>query len=1082
MRFLPKWTLSHRTVAFLVVGVIIFMGIRSFLAMPRRQMPSIPIPVAQVITMWPGASTEDMEALVTKKLELRFSEIGDVKAVYSTTKPGMSIIIVELVYGKPTKENWDKLRNKVDQARTELPRGVIGPDVNDEFADTAALLLTVSGKRFTYRQLKKYCERIRDRLKRIDSVAKVEIVGGQEEIVNLTTRPTLSVTDLPSLYRAASTLKQKNIVFPGAEIYPGDNVVKLKTSGRISRVRQLEDIILSQNPQTGSVTTVKDLFRVRRTYRRPKHLIRYRGVKSMALSVTMREGRNVIKMGKKVDAALAELKASLPKDLHIDKVADQPKLVNESINDFMINLAEAIAIVLVVAMLFMGVRAGLVMAFAIPMSMLLAFIALKLIGWDLQTISIASLIMALGMLVDNAIVITDNIYAKMEEGLGPFEASWQGASELTAPVLTSTLTTVAIFLPLGFMSSISGDFIRSIPVVVSTVLVASFLVAMTVTPLAGYFLLRLKKTQVPEQDDEPEPEPEPEDNDDDAKDKKHDPLKTTRELPRAAMISTTMPAIKAPPGEKRNWLGTVGAGYSWLMTAALKRPWMVIAISVGAFFASCAGMYVVPKEFFPNAERDTFVIDVWLPEGSDIEATDRVVKRLEKRLNREKKVARFSAYVGKGAPRFELGLNPEAQAPNYGLLVVTTKDEKYTPGLVTQLQKEFDKTIADGRVTAKQFQAGPAVANPVAVRIFGEDLVVLRQLAERTKSMLREVSGTYDIKDSLGYNLPNLDVRVDDYRASLAGLDNQAVAQGLHNQVSGIDAGSFLEGDLMIPIRMRIPTFLRKNAQVFASANLPLYAAQGNARSTLLQLASIHPRWDVSRIDRRNNERYVTVSCKVRNVLASQVIAKVEPKLKKMALPSGYRYEVAGEAESRNEGFADLGNAMVIGIILIIILLVLQFNSLRHTLVILGTLPLALVGALGGLLITGNAFGFMAFLGIISLMGVVVNNALVLLDYVQTKIAKGLDYIEALRVAGLRRMRPILLTMLTTVGGLVPLYLTGGALWEAMAAVLIFGLMVATVLTLVVIPCVYAVVVKDRDQKAFETQAAAEAEIAEETA
>jgi multidrug efflux pump len=1074
MRFLPKWTLSHRTVAFLVIGVVIYMGVTSFLAMPRRQMPAIPIPIAQVITMWPGASTEDMEALVTKKLELRFSEISDVKAVYSTTKPGMSIIIVELVYGKPTKENWDKLRNKVDQVRHELPKGVMGPDINDEFADTAALLLTVSGDRFSYRQLKQYCERIRDRLKRIDSVGKVEIAGAQEEIVNLTTRPTLSVSDLPSLYKAASTLKKKNIVFPGAEIYPGGNVVKLKTSGRISEVRQLESIILSQNPRTGHVTTVKDLFRVKRTYRRPKHLIRARGVKSMAISVTMREGHNVIKMGMKVDTALAELKTSLPKDLRIEKVADQPKLVNKSIQDFMINLAEAIAIVLVVAILFMGVRSGLIMAFAIPMSMLLAFIVLKLIGWDLQTISIASLIIALGMLVDNAIVITDNIYAKIEEGQSPFEAAWKGTSELTAPVLTSTLTTVAIFLPLGFMPSISGDFIRSIPVVVSTVLVASFLVAMTVTPMASYYFLRIKKKLAPP----PEPEQEPtsddkptakgdsnkDGNDDAEEEKRSDPLKTTRELPRAAMISSTMPSIKAPPGEKRNWLGTLGAGYSRLMTGALRRPWLVIAISVGAFFASCAGMYVVPKEFFPNAERDTFVIDVWLPEGSDIEATDRVVKRVERRLAREQKVARYSAFVGKGAPRFELGLNPEAQAPNYGLLVVTTTDEKHTPGLVSRLQKEFDKTIADGRVTAKRFQAGPAVANPVEVRIFGEDLVVLRRLAERTKGLLRAVSGTYDIKDSLGYNLPNLDVRVDDYRASLAGLDNQAVAQGLRNQVSGIDAGSFLEGDEMIPIRMRIPTFLRRNAQVFASANLPLYASQGKARSTLLQLASIHPRWDVARIDRRNNERYVTVSCKVRNVLASQVITKVAPKLKKLGLPAGYRYEIAGEAESRNEGFADLGNAMFMGVILIIILLVLQFNSLRHTLVILGTLPLALVGALLGLLITGNAFGFMAFLGIISLMGVVVNNALVLLDFVQVKIAEGLDYREALRVAGLRRMRPILLTMLTTVGGLIPLMLTGGALWEAMSAVLIFGLMVATLLTLVVIPCVYAVVVKDRDQ------------------
>lgn len=1074
MRFLPKWALSHRTVSFLVIGVIIFMGVRSYLAMPRRQMPAIPIPIAQVITMWPGASTEDMEALVTKKLELRFSEISDVKAVYSTTKPGMSVLIVELVYGSKTKENWDKLRNKVDQVRAELPPGVIGPDINDEFADTAALLLSVSGKRFSYRQLKEYSERIRDRLKRIDSVGKVEIVGDQKEIVNLTTRPTLTVKDLPSLYKAASTLKQKNIVFPGAEIYPGDNVVKLKTSGRISRVKQLEDIILSQNPRTGHVTTVKDLFRVQRTYRRPHHFIRHNGVKSMAISVTMRKGRNVIKMGEQVDLALAELKTSLPKDLRIAKVANQPKLVNESIKDFMINLGEAIAIVLVVAMLFMGVRSGVVMAFAIPMSMLLGFIVLKLIDWDLQTISIASLIIALGMLVDNAIVITDNIYAKLEEGLEPFEASWRGAAELTTPVLTSTLTTVAIFLPLGFMSSISGDFIRSIPVVVSTVLLASFVVAMTVTPLASYFLLRIKQATSPEPqpESEPEPEPEPEDDpesgdDDDTAPKKNKHLATTRELPKSVMISTTMPTIAPPPGVKRGMLGTVGAGYSWFMTGALKRPWLVIGVSMAFFFASCASIMVVPKEFFPNAERDTFVIDVWLPEGSDIKATDRVVKQLEKRLSKEKNVARHTAFVGKGAPRFELGLNPEAQAPNYGLLVVKTTAKKHTPGIVSRLQREFDKTIADGQITAKQFQAGPAVANPVEVRIYGEDLVVLRQLADKTKALLRAVSGTYDIKDSLGFNLPNLDVRVDDYRASLARLDNQAVAKGLRNQISGVDAGSFLEGDEMIPIRMRIPTFLRKNAQVFASADMPIYAAQGNARSTLLQLASIHPRWDVARIDRRDNSRYVTVSCKVRNVLASQVIEKVEPKLKKLGFPAGYRYELAGEAEKRNEGFADLGNAMFIGVILIIVLLVLQFNSLRHTLVILGTLPLALVGAMAGLLITGKAFGFMAFLGIISLMGVVVNNALVLLDYVQTKVAEGLDYREALRVAGLRRMRPILLTMLTTVGGLIPLLLTGGALWESMAAVLIFGLMVATLLTLVVIPCVYAVVVKDRDHVAL---------------
>ena len=494
MKLWPKYAVSYRAVSIMALVLCIFLGSSSFIKLPKRDMPHIPVPIAKVITYYPGASTLDVETLVTKKLEHSFSEIEGVETVSSQSKPGVSIITIQLVYGTETQKSWDKLRNKVEEIKPELPSGIQGPNVNDTFSSTSAMMLAVYGKRFSYRQLEDYAKNIRDELKRIGSVGKVSITGTQEQVVYLYAKRKLASADIPNFWKVSGVLKSKNVLYPGAEVLPGMLKVKLQTSGRLSTVGQLRKVVLKHHPQTGKVVRVEDIFTVKRTYKEPKALIRYNGHRALVLAIEMRERKNVIQMGRKIEKSLLLMRASLPKSLKLSKISDQPTLVRTSIVNFMSNLLQAIGIVLVVAMLFMGVRSGLIMAIAIPLSIMLAFIIMGWVQWDLQQLSIAGLIIALGMLVDNAIVITDNIYIKLQEGLSSFEASWRGASDIAVPVLMSTLTTVAVFFPLSLMPSISGDFIRSIPVVVGIVLVSSFLIAMTITPLMSFYLLKVKKT------------------------------------------------------------------------------------------------------------------------------------------------------------------------------------------------------------------------------------------------------------------------------------------------------------------------------------------------------------------------------------------------------------------------------------------------------------------------------------------------------------------------------------------------------------------------------------------------------------
>ena len=477
------------------------------------------------------------------------------------------------------------------------------------------------------------------------------------------------------------------------------------------------------------------------------------------------------------------------------------------------------------------------------------------------------------------------------------------------------------------------------------------------------------------------------------------------------------------------------------------------------------GFVVIGKEFFPKAEREMFIIDVWLPEGYTLSSTQKIVKKIEGQLKKEKNIKYYASFIGEGSPRFDSGVVPEARSSNYSQIIIRTSSIEATPKLAAKLQKQFDRTITGARVTVKEFQRGPSTGTPVQLRIYGENLLVLRNLASKVKKRLRRIHGTYDITDTAGYKVLNMNVQVSDYRASLVGLDNLAVAKMLRIWLEGYDAGSIIDGDYNVPIVLRGATILQTRLGIFQNAAIPISAEKSSANASLLAIAAMHPRWDDARIDRRNNQRYVVVSSQVDGVLASEVLNRIRPQLTKIDIPVGYRMEIAGSEEKRAEGFADLADAMSLGLLLLLLLLVIQFNSFRLTTIILATFPLSLIGAILGLFFTGNAFGFMAFLGVVSLCGVVVNNALILLDFVQVRLREGSHYIEALQDAGLRRMRPILLTTLTTVGGLIPLFLTGGAMWNPMASVLIFGLLSSTILTLVVVPCLYVVLVGDREQR-----------------
>jgi multidrug efflux pump subunit AcrB/outer membrane protein TolC len=769
--------------------------------------------------------------------------------------------------------------------------------------------------------------------------------------------------------------------------------------------------------RTGQPVYIGDLANVDRVYKDPTQYARSRGERAIMLSVEMQEGNNIVDFGKEVHASLDRLHPLLPPDLKIEFVADQPTVVADRVKHFIREFGIAIASVILVTMLLLPFRVALVSAVAIPVTISATFGLLNAFGIELHQVSIAALIVVLGMVVDDAIVIADNYIELLDHGLPRPEAAWRSASELAIPVLTATLTIICSFLPFLILSGATGEFIRALPLTVAIALSTSFLVGMLLTPMLSLFFIKQGL---------------------------HNPEAAARK-------------------KRRSPLEIMQSIYNRAIVVAMK--WKPAAVVLGVF-AVAAGAFVLhrlPERFFPFAERDQFVADVWLPEGWKVEATEAAVKRIEDVLRQEKEVVNYTSFIGSSFPRFYYNVNPQLPDKNYAQLLVSTTSAEVTPGLVRALRPRLAQAAPEARVFLSELQQGPVQLAAIEVRLTGDDERVLRYWGDQVLQLLQRTPGSLDVHSDWREDAYRMKVSLREEVANRLGFTNATIGQELAGGFEGVPVTTYWEGERDVAVALRLEPARR---QTFNDvSNTYVISPVTGARVPLDSIAAVSPVWDPGRIVRRNGVRTLTVrSWAQGGKLPSQVLEGVRPVIDKLPLPPGYRVWYGGEYENQNDTFPEMVKALLISVVAIYLILMFQFRSVVDPFVVMAAIPLGLLGASVGLMVTHNPFGFTGFLGIVSLGGVVVRNSIILVDYIRERMMEGIPIEKAAIEAGERRLRPIFLTTMAAAVGVTPMILSGSSMWSPLGSAIAFGLVGSMFFTLVVIPVIY-VLIHQRDSR-----------------
>jgi len=1014
---LTRFAIEKNRITLVLMLCVVLAGVNAFLGMPQAEDPGFIIRTAMVMTYFPGASPERIEQLVTDKLEKAIQEMPEIDFLASESKTGVSIIFVDVQERyEEMRPIWDSLRRKVEKAVPDLPDGIIGPIINDEFGDVFGTILTITGDGFSYAELEDIADDVRDELLLIPDVAKVEISGAQEERVFVEySNARLAELGL-SPYQLKNILESRNIINPGGEIRTADEEIVFEPSGNFESVEDLKRSIL-RLPGRADLLYLQDVASVYRGYvDPPKTKMRSNGEPCLGLAISLREGGNILRLGREVEAAVDRLRGTYPIGVDFDFVAHQAGAVEDKVQNFISNLLQAVAIVLVVMLLALGVRTGLVVASLIPMAIVASFIFMSLFDVGINQMSLAALIIALGMLVDNAIVMSESIMVSMAEGRKAVDAAVESAAELRLPLLTSSLTTAAAFMPIALANSSTGEYTRPLFQVVTITLLCSWVLSLTMIPLLCVMFLKVKA-------------------------KSSDQSYGTRFY--------------------RN--------YRKLLLSGLRHRWTSMGVVLLIFVGAMGLMAFVPKIFFPPNDRPTFTAELRLPTGTPLVRSEEIVLEVERFLRDslllspeqiaagEEGVVNWAAFIGEGAPRFFLSFSPELASPEYAMLLINATSREWVDEGVRQL-RDFCQKFPGLKATIDPLPLGPPARNPIEVRISGREEDVVFDLVERVKAHLRDIPGARSIADNWGARSKKVLVRINEPRAQRAGISNQDVAISLQTLFSGFDSTEYREGDKVIPVTLRSAQAGTLDPEAFRSVNV---FSQATGQSVpLAQVADVELAWQPSNIRRRDRLKTVTVESDLElGFTASQINKDLVPWLEEESStwPRGYSWAVGGEEEESEKANASIMEQLPITALVIVLLLVGQFNSLRRPLIILATIPLGLIGVVIGLLVMRSYFGFMTFLGVISLAGIVINNAIVLLDRIKhEEEVNGLSTQRAVVESAQRRLRPILLTTVTTLGGLTPLYFGGGPMYQPMAVAIIFGLIFATVLTLGVVPVLYA--------------------------
>ncbi|CAL2102049.1 Efflux RND transporter permease subunit [Tenacibaculum sp. 190130A14a] len=1019
---LAKFSIDKNRITLMVLATIVIMGLVMYSGLSRDSMPPYTVRVATVVSVFPGASPERVEQLVTDKIEKVAQELPELKDVNSTSRTGLSVVSVTLkdeTSPEKLQSVWDRLRRKLN-AIQGLPQGV-NPNLNDDgIGDVYGIVVGLTSDGFSYAEMKDYADDIKDDLIRLPDAAKVSMGGSQDERVFVE----FDNTRLKEYGLSASKLQQiigtTNILNSGGQVNVGDERIILEPTGNFNSVSDIRDMLVpvgngSQLVKLGDITTVK------KGYVDPSSQeVFINGKKAISLHVNLKKNSNVIELGNQVNGVVNEWQNRLPVGLELTRVSSLDTYIDDKVDNFISNLMQSIAIVLVVMLVFLGFRTGFVIASLIPIVTIMTLMIMGLMKIGLNQVTLAALIMALGMLVDNAIVVAETIMVKLEQGVDKYKAAVDAFSELWMPLLISTLTTSAAFLAFYLSPTSMGDIVGPIFVVISIALLSSWFIALTVITLFCYLFLKVapKETKTP------------------------------------SLIDRVINNLKV--------------GYKDLIMVALRNKYKVIVGIFIAFFASLYGFGFIPFVFFPDSDRNMITVDINLPQGTKIERTKEVVAALEKYMidnlktkeGRELGIVDWSAYVGEGPESYDLGYSPDEANSNYAHILVNTSSFNENKEMIAQLDSYAFNNFPNADIRVSTLSSGGA-STPIEIEVSGNNPDELAKISEAVKLKLSSISGTKNIKDNWGPKSKKFLVKVDQSRAQTAGVSSSDIATSLTTVLDGFQTGEYREDDKSIPIVMRADASQQQSLASLETLNV---FAQSSGRSVpLLQVAEIIPQWQYGKIVRKNLRRTINITSKLTaNGNATAITNEITPWLDEQmkTWPSGYTYELGGEAKQSAESMGSVIGYLPISGFIIVLLLIIQFNSFRKMFMVVLTIPLGIIGVVIGLLTFQEPFGFMPFLGVISLAGIVINNAIVLIDRMEIELAAGRSEQDSVIAACLQRFRPILLATFTTVLGLIPLYLSGGEMWEGMAVSIMIGLLFGTIITLLFIPSLYSALFK----------------------
>ncbi len=1019
-RSLIAGVIEYYRVSILAVAGLLVGGLWAFLSLPRTEDPEFDPHDVEVVALWPGAAAGKVEELLTRPLEEAIDELEDIERVVSRSQAGVSALVVRIAADGDPRLVGEAIEERLEDARSELPDGVVGPELHTyNTAGIPVVLASLQGPApADYGRLEAWAQTFERELEALDVVSKVEVEGLPERRIQvLADAERLAEYGLP-LRRLAEVLRAENAGVPGGQLDVGRQRFLVENPGELASLEEIEDVAIGSVGD--SVIQVRDVARVVDGFADPRYLVRTGGRPAVLLAVAKKPRTNTVAVASRVRQRLADLGRSLPPGYALTMINDRGASVDALLGNLGANALGGAAIVMLAVTLFLGLRQALVVSISIPLSVLIALLLMRATGIGLHQVSIFGLVLALGMLVDSALVMVESIALRFESwrasgatqrGEGLFAAVAAGVGEVRSPVTSSVITTVAAFLPMLFLGGVVGDFIYALPMALIFAMIGSLVVALTVVPLLCYALWR----------------------------------------------SFPPPAEEAAPDG-----GRVLAAYRETAKWALRHRGLTLGLAVAAFALAVASIPNLGLQFFPKAEKDLFLIQVRLDEGANLAATDRIAARVEEILAGEPAVAAYTVNLGKGSPRFYYNEVRENESPGYAQVLVSLHPgheatmEAYVRDLQTRLRR-----ISGASVEPRTLEQGPLIGAAVEIRLRGDDLESLAALAQQVRQRIAGVPGVTDVRDSLGRKSPRLTLELDKRKAALLGVDTFTFSATVRAAVAGETATLLRRGDEEIPVVVRLDGL----AELSDLERLSLPSRFGRM-VPFAELATVEERQDFARISRRDGRRTVSVECGAAGRLVADVAAEVALRLADLELPAGYDLEVGGESEVREESFAGLGQAMVLALLAIYVVLAIQFNSFVQPFVILLTVPFGIVGAVCGLWLTGHPFGFMAFVGIVSLTGILINDSIVLTDYTNfLQRERGERKYASLLAAGERRFRPVILTTVTTVAGMTPLAIWGGGLWSPLACALIFGLAGATVLILIVLPVIYSLLVHPSEQR-----------------